>query len=98
VSHEKFPDISTSPLLFLQGFKKWANFAPIFDPTRIPSTLVSKQSNIENLKNAQNAQMIGLKMTKIFPLSLPKFLQGVKKPQVCPILPNFAILGALVSK
>jgi len=39
---------TSSPLFFTEG-EKWANFALIFDPTRIPSTVVSKWSHISKI-------------------------------------------------
>jgi len=80
VSHEKFTQTSPPALpYFLQRVKKWTNLAPIFDPTRITSALVSKWSKkIENLKTAQYAQMIGLNSENDIILSLYQFLQKVK--------------------
>jgi len=48
----------------------------------------------EILKNAQDAQMIGLKETKIFLFSFPNFTARIKKQ----ILHNCTLLGALVFK
>jgi len=77
------------------GNQKMSKFCPDFRPHSH-----SKRSGfkgdlyIKNLKNAQNVPTVELKVAKRVPLSLLQFLQGVKKL----ILPNFTILGALVSE
>jgi len=88
VSHEKFPETSELALpYFLQGVKNCANFAPIFDTTRIPKHSGFKTKlYIKNLENAEDASMIALNIGQESSPISPQFLQGVKK-QFCPILP-----------
>jgi len=71
-------------------------FCPNFRPHLHSKHLDFKtQQYIENLKNAQNAQMIGLNSGQDISHIPPPMLQGELKTL---ILPNFTLLGDLVSK
>jgi len=57
----------------------WANFVGIFDHSSSKRSVFKTEQYIENLKHAQDAQMMGLKDRQNSSHIPPKFLHGVKK-------------------
>jgi len=73
VSHKKFSQTFPPALpCFLQEVKKWANFTPIFDPTRSLSAVVSKRRNSEKRTECADGRAKESPSSPISPAGLPE--------------------------